>query len=123
MSEGVEVRFEFLCSQTRVGEYVAVVGSWTNWTVCDGVTLDGLAYPFWRCTYQLPVGTHEFKLVLVRQDASIEWEQRDNRVIKIDSPCKVAGVFGDGMWQRVLSSCWPSNEQFGDASKTQKCLS
>lgn len=72
------------CDRTTWGESLVLVGDLPElgaWDPHRGVRLDGSSWPTWSAQLPLRSGARfEYKLVLLRPDGSVVWEQGGNRV-------------------------------------------
>ncbi|KAL4853918.1 hypothetical protein ACK3TF_005156 [Chlorella vulgaris] len=75
------------------GEHLRVVGSCTELGAWDAAAAPALTWQpgnSWAADLVLPLGSHSFKLVVVRQDCSFWWEEGANR--ELPAPCLAAGT-------------------------------
>jgi len=72
------------CDRTQWGDELVLVGDLPElggWDPHRGVRLSGADWPTWRASVDLPIGRRiEYKLVLLRADGSVQWEQGGNRI-------------------------------------------
>ena len=95
----VRVNFRAVCSETKWGDTLVVVGSSIGgWSPSSGLRMvtDGSLYPEWNCAAAIELSVRdgsrgtpggyatEYKLVILRADGSEEWEPLDgNRRIDV----------------------------------------
>jgi hypothetical protein len=111
--DGCFVHFVFFCDRSKPGDRVELMGSWLGWDRYKALKMDGSQYPMWSCLAQVPFGNQEFKLLLVRDNAELEWENRSNRHLNMEARCSVKGIFGNS------SDC---NTEFEALTGIKKCV-
>jgi hypothetical protein len=119
------VHFVFFCDQSKPGDQLELMGSWLGWDQCKALKMDGSQYPMWSCLAQVPRGNHEFKLLLVRATSEVEWENRNNRHLKVDVRCSVKGIFGNANDCSNAETLIGNSNDCSDetvARKTKKCV-
>ena len=109
----VRVNFRAVCSETKWGDTLVVVGSSIGgWSPSSGLRMvtDGSLYPEWNCAAAIELSVRdgsrgtpggyatEYKLVILRADGSEEWEPLDgNRRIDVGGSAesvRVASTWG-----------------------------
>ena len=89
------VKFSIGCN-VGFGDSVALVGEHPllgAWEVGGSLRLTWSPQDVWRGAAELPVGEHEFKVVVIRADKRLEWEAGENRSIVVRRPiCRRPGA-------------------------------
>lgn len=78
----VLVAFEVFQCALQFGDGLRLAGSCAElgaWNPLAAPTLEWCEGDRWACQLALPPGQHTFKLVIIRQDGSQQWEEGDNR--------------------------------------------
>ena len=131
----VRVNFRAVCSETKWGDTLVVVGSSIGgWSPSSGLRMvtDGSLYPEWNCAAAIELSVRdgsrgtpggyatEYKLVILRADGSEEWEPLDgNRRIDVGGSAesvRVASTWGRSAGPQDTTVLGPGGAGAGAAS-------
>jgi hypothetical protein len=107
----VAVNFAFGCN-VDFGDSVAIIGEHPqlgSWDVHSALRLAWSPQDVWRGCAQLPVGLHEFKVVVIRADKELEWEAGTNRRLEVRSTAAARAPPGSWPAKPAALLCWPTH--------------
>lgn len=110
------------CTDTAMGESVAIVGSWSNWKIPTLMSTTAQAFPKWSGKLNVNVCKGgEYKYVIITKDGRVgRWEDGDNRHVENKFSMVDDGAFGDGGGnRRKIAVVQEAAKANGDAKKSQ----